>query len=82
MVWNDNVRTIVMLTQLVENGRIKCDQYWPFDDNRENATGSLEIEKNQENILPLWTERTFYLLNEHESRKIKQYHLTSWLNTG
>ena len=32
MVWNENSRTIIMLTQLVEGGRIKCDQYWPFDD--------------------------------------------------
>ena len=35
MVWQENARTIVMLTQLVENGKIKCDQYWPFDENKE-----------------------------------------------
>lgn len=31
--------------------------------------------------MPLWTERIFYLHNDNESRKIKQYHLTSWVNT-
>lgn len=81
MVWQENVRTVVMLTQLVENGKIKCDQYWPFDEAKEPAARGLEIEKIEEHVNPLWTERTFYLLNENESRKVKQFQLTSWVNS-
>lgn len=29
MVWEQCATTIVMLTTTVENGRIKCHQYWP-----------------------------------------------------
>ncbi|KAF1576840.1 UNVERIFIED_CONTAM: Tyrosine-protein phosphatase 1, partial [Eudyptes robustus] len=29
MVWEQCSTTIVMLTTTVENGRIKCHQYWP-----------------------------------------------------
>lgn len=78
MVWTEKSLVIVMLVQLVENGRIKCDQYWPFDEKKESVSDSLDIEKTEENILPLWTERTFYLSNGTESRKVRHYQFTSW----
>jgi protein tyrosine phosphatase len=31
MVWEYNCRAVVMLTRCVENGKIKCDHYWPVD---------------------------------------------------
>lgn len=46
MVWNENSRTIIMLTQLVEGGRIKCDQYWPFDDK----SGDCQVLPNKPKI--------------------------------
>ena len=52
---------------------------WP--PNKLTIFLSLEIEKNQEIVNPLWTERTFYLSNENESRKIRHFHLTSWSNS-
>ena len=78
MIWAEKSLVIVMLVQLVENGRIKCDQYWPFDEKKETVSETLEVEKTEENILPLWTERTFYLSNGTDTRKVRHYQFTSW----
>ncbi len=29
MVWQEGAQLVVMLSQVVEEGRVKCDQYWP-----------------------------------------------------
>ena len=31
MLWEFNCRGVVMLTRCIENGRVKCDRYWPAD---------------------------------------------------
>ena len=29
MIWDQKVRTVVMLTKLMEGNKNKCEQYWP-----------------------------------------------------
>ena len=36
MTWQENVKTIVMLCGLTEDGRLMCDIYWP--ENNKNHT--------------------------------------------
>ncbi|KAJ3321287.1 hypothetical protein HDU76_014130 [Blyttiomyces sp. JEL0837] len=40
MVWDQEVRVIVMLTKSEERGRIKCHRYWPGSSDQGSAGGS------------------------------------------
>ena len=44
MVWQERVSLVVMLTNLVENGKTKSDHYWPYDQQKEEACEGLTIE--------------------------------------
>ena len=34
MIWQENVHTIAMVTNLKESNKIKCQQYWPDDGSK------------------------------------------------
>ena len=34
MIWQENVHTVAMVTNLKENNKIKCQQYWPDDGSK------------------------------------------------
>ncbi|KAG7271054.1 hypothetical protein CRUP_037953, partial [Coryphaenoides rupestris] len=55
MVWETGTRTIAMLTQCYEKGRIRCHQYWPEDNKPLTVFGDIIITKLAENVFPDWT---------------------------
>jgi len=58
MAWEQNVHNIVMVTQCVEKGRVKCDHYWPADQDS-LYYGDLILQMLSESVLPEWTIREF-----------------------
>ena len=56
MVWEQNVYVIVMITNLMERGRRKCDIYWPRDETPETYG---QISAQVYNTPPL-TNTSFY----------------------
>ncbi|XP_056131706.1 receptor-type tyrosine-protein phosphatase beta-like [Lampris incognitus] len=84
MVWEHGVHNIVMVTQCVEKGRIKCDQYWPAD--REPLYyGDLVVQMMSESVLPEWTIREFKITSENGSsysRVVRHFHYTVWPDHG
>ncbi|KAM4619051.1 receptor-type tyrosine-protein phosphatase beta isoform 1-T1 [Polymixia lowei] len=84
MVWEQNVHNIVMVTQCVEKGRVKCDHYWPFDQDP-LYYGDMIVQMLSESVLPEWTIREFKICSEEQlsySRVVRQFHYTVWPDHG
>uniref|UniRef100_A0A8C8LKB1 protein-tyrosine-phosphatase n=1 Tax=Oncorhynchus tshawytscha TaxID=74940 RepID=A0A8C8LKB1_ONCTS len=84
MVWEQNVHNVVMVTQCVEKGRVKCDHYWPFDQDP-LYYGDLIVQMLSESVLPEWTIREFKICSEDQlnySRVVRQFHYTVWPDHG
>ncbi|KAM5248405.1 receptor-type tyrosine-protein phosphatase eta [Ctenodactylus gundi] len=82
MVWEKNVYAIVMLTKCVEQGRTKCEEYWPSKQAQDY--GHITVALTSEVVLPEWTVRDFTVKNAQtsESHPLKQFHFTSWPDHG
>uniref|UniRef100_A0A8C4WAT6 Receptor-type tyrosine-protein phosphatase U n=1 Tax=Gopherus evgoodei TaxID=1825980 RepID=A0A8C4WAT6_9SAUR len=58
MVWQEHCSSIVMITKLVEVGRVKCSKYWPDDSE---MYGDIKITLVKSELLAEYAVRTFAL---------------------
>ncbi|XP_033120974.1 receptor-type tyrosine-protein phosphatase epsilon-like [Anneissia japonica] len=81
MVWQEKTGIIIMVTNLVEKRKIKCEQYWP-NANEGLAYGDITVQNVGEETNRYFTIRTFQILmgagEEAEIRHVLQYHFTAW----
>ncbi|XP_061534226.1 phosphatidylinositol phosphatase PTPRQ isoform X1 [Phycodurus eques] len=82
MIWETGTRTIAMLTQCHEKGRIRCHKYWPEDNKPMSVFGDILISKVSEEILPDWTVRTLKVEKHGHYILICHFNYTSWPEHG
>ena len=84
MVWEQEVHSIVMLTQLDENGRQKSEQYWPDMALGPLNVGDLQVVPCGEQHLGFAIERTFQVVNpvSDQAREVKQFQFPNWPSSG
>uniref|UniRef100_A0A669PYC6 protein-tyrosine-phosphatase n=1 Tax=Phasianus colchicus TaxID=9054 RepID=A0A669PYC6_PHACC len=81
MIWQENSASVVMVTNLVEVGRVKCVRYWPDDTE---VYGDIKVTLIETEPLAEYVIRTFTVQKKgyHEIREIRQFHFTSWPDHG
>jgi len=79
MVWEQNVSSIVMLTNLIQKGQMKCHKYWP--DNVEQF-GVVKVKKMSENKMAGFVVRELEIEVEEKKRTVFQYHYMDWPDVG
>ncbi|ELU12678.1 hypothetical protein CAPTEDRAFT_98582, partial [Capitella teleta] len=83
MIWEQKVERIAMLANLVENGVVKCVQYWPKEVNGDPLkSDQFTIKLLKEDVWSDFTRRqmevTKVRIESNLSRPVTQYHYTTW----
>ncbi|XP_055949369.1 phosphatidylinositol phosphatase PTPRQ-like isoform X2 [Argiope bruennichi] len=81
MIWEQSVSMIVMLTQCVERGKNKCEQYWP-DAGEAKHYGDMQVRTISESMLSSYIIRLFHVQLGSQERRVKQMHFTHWPDFG
>ncbi|XP_036431708.1 receptor-type tyrosine-protein phosphatase eta-like isoform X5 [Colossoma macropomum] len=81
MIWEKHVQTIVMLTKCNEQGRVKCEKYWP---SGTKTYSNITVTNISEIALEDWTISDFTIRNVKtaESREVRHFHFTAWPDHG
>lgn len=86
MVWEQNVRIIVMVTNLYEAGKVKCAMYWPSTEGDQGAVnfGNLRVTLMQVQQYNEYDCRAFQIRDRQtgEKRAVWQLHYTNWPDHG
>ena len=85
MIWEQNSEIVLMLTNLIENGSIKCQQYWPDEASGlpSRATyGAFSVTVVSKQESRSYIRRKLTVRSGSETRSIEHFHYTAWPDHG
>ncbi|KAI6214098.1 hypothetical protein M3Y94_00228500 [Aphelenchoides besseyi] len=85
MIWQEHCNLIVVITNLVERGKRKCDVYWPTCSKTPLVFGHLQISLTAEMTNANFVHRILNIKSAKSmtpDRVVHQVHLTSWPDHG
>ncbi|XP_063635716.1 tyrosine-protein phosphatase non-receptor type 11 [Cydia splendana] len=84
MIWQEDVRVIIMTTKEIERGKVKCERYWPHL-NKTDSIMKFTIVNEFESSTQDYTLRRFLVTKSDEpgvKRQIFHFHFTAWPDHG
>ncbi|XP_067667158.1 multiple epidermal growth factor-like domains protein 11 isoform X2 [Haliotis asinina] len=83
MIWETDASKVIMLTNLVENRKAKCEKYWPDFGDSGTSYDDVHVQCVAEEEQMDYTVRTFSVHGEgHPPRTLQHYHFTAWPDKG
>ncbi|XP_065344384.1 tyrosine-protein phosphatase 4-like [Cloeon dipterum] len=81
MVWQEKVPLIVMVTNLLEGGKNKCEKFWP-DNNQEVTHGRITVRTVDKEVNADYVSRVLYVSCNNTNRLVQHLHYTVWPDHG
>ena len=78
LVWQEKPPSIVMVTNIKEGNKIKCQQYWPETGNK--SFGPFQITITDQQVFADYTIRTFQVTVSYIYPPELPFHFTSRVN--
>ncbi|VDI12460.1 Hypothetical predicted protein, partial [Mytilus galloprovincialis] len=86
MIWQEKVGKVVMVTQLKENQKTKCAQYWPKSVTKPLAVNNYIVTLKEERKHTVYVYRLLTVLNKNDTneqeREVHHFHFTQWPDHG
>ncbi|XP_049611170.1 tyrosine-protein phosphatase non-receptor type 12 isoform X2 [Syngnathus scovelli] len=82
MLWEYDVKVIVMACQEFEMGKKKCERYWPHKEKKSFICGPFIMECDCEEDKGAYLTRTLGLTYDNCRRTLKQLHYVKWPDHG
>ncbi|XP_062576058.1 uncharacterized protein LOC134237898 [Saccostrea cucullata] len=83
MIWQEDIRVIVMVTNLIEGSKIKCEQYWPGQ-GEQMTSGQFCLQLMSQKDYANYTQRDINMTNKKTNvvKTINQVQFTAWPDHG